>query len=366
MNRLKFLPVLAALALAIGVAFSALPQAPVYATNDVTICHKPTPSQGTWTTITVSLNALPAHLAHGDSLGACPPPPATATPVPPVDLCANIPGNQATVPVGLIKVGPNCVPPLPTATPVPPTPVPPTPIPPTPVPPTPVPPTPVPPTPIPPTPVPPTPIPPTPVPPTTTTTGCEQFVGVFNNVSYNGAWANVVRVNNVVTSVVLNAGCAPLTFTTLECEFLSAGYQVANYFGQVGAGWYSVTRVNGAITQAVPAPNCGQQSICEYLSSGILNYGLYNLPNGYYGYNSYAGYFGAPVYQTTAGWYLVTRVNGVIMSAVTSSGCGPQPTAVPQVAATPQIILVPAPVIPAAPRPAIAPPRTGDGGLLAD
>jgi len=31
----------------------------------ITICHK-------GNTITISISALPAHLAHGDTLGACP------------------------------------------------------------------------------------------------------------------------------------------------------------------------------------------------------------------------------------------------------------------------------------------------------
>jgi hypothetical protein len=36
----------------------------------VTICHRT--GNGNWHTITVSCNALPAHLRHGDILGACP------------------------------------------------------------------------------------------------------------------------------------------------------------------------------------------------------------------------------------------------------------------------------------------------------
>ena len=50
-----------------------IPWSSANAVNDkVTICHvvPPTPE-----TITVSESALPAHLAHGDTLGACPTPP---------------------------------------------------------------------------------------------------------------------------------------------------------------------------------------------------------------------------------------------------------------------------------------------------
>ncbi len=37
----------------------------------VTICHIPPGNAGKPQTITVSANALPAHLAHGDFLGPC-------------------------------------------------------------------------------------------------------------------------------------------------------------------------------------------------------------------------------------------------------------------------------------------------------
>ena len=37
----------------------------------VTICHVPSGNPGNAHTITVSVNALPAHLAHGDSCGPC-------------------------------------------------------------------------------------------------------------------------------------------------------------------------------------------------------------------------------------------------------------------------------------------------------
>jgi hypothetical protein len=67
--------------------------APVYAKHTpVTICHKPgTPAEHT---LTVDDNAVPAHLAHGDTLGPCPTSPTptaspssqpTATPEPSAD-----------------------------------------------------------------------------------------------------------------------------------------------------------------------------------------------------------------------------------------------------------------------------------------
>jgi ABC-type sugar transport system substrate-binding protein len=38
----------------------------------VTICHHTGSETNPFVTITVSRNALPAHLAHGDTLGPCP------------------------------------------------------------------------------------------------------------------------------------------------------------------------------------------------------------------------------------------------------------------------------------------------------
>jgi ABC-type sugar transport system substrate-binding protein len=38
----------------------------------VTICHHTGSQTNPFVTITVSRNALPAHLAHGDTLGPCP------------------------------------------------------------------------------------------------------------------------------------------------------------------------------------------------------------------------------------------------------------------------------------------------------
>ncbi len=39
--------------------------------SKVTICHMPPGNPGNSVTITVSTNAVPAHLAHGDTLGPC-------------------------------------------------------------------------------------------------------------------------------------------------------------------------------------------------------------------------------------------------------------------------------------------------------
>ena len=45
--------------------------APAYAGNTVQVCHIPPDDPANFHTITVSENALPAHLAHGDLLGGC-------------------------------------------------------------------------------------------------------------------------------------------------------------------------------------------------------------------------------------------------------------------------------------------------------
>ncbi len=39
--------------------------------NTVTICHLPPGNPSNVQTITISVNALPAHLAHGDAIGQC-------------------------------------------------------------------------------------------------------------------------------------------------------------------------------------------------------------------------------------------------------------------------------------------------------
>src|SRR5712691_8826114 len=67
--------VFAAAALAgIGFARSAI-SAEQYQYGKVTICHHTHSKKNPTVTITISKNALPAHLKHGDTLGPCPPAP---------------------------------------------------------------------------------------------------------------------------------------------------------------------------------------------------------------------------------------------------------------------------------------------------
>lgn len=64
-------------------------------TAKVTICHIPPGNPANAHTITVSEKAVPAHLAHGDTLGPClPPPPPTATcAAPQIDRCIDVDGT---------------------------------------------------------------------------------------------------------------------------------------------------------------------------------------------------------------------------------------------------------------------------------
>ena len=68
--------VVAVLAIAIG-ALGAAASLNADSQGKVDICHIPPGNPDNAHTINVSVNAVPAHLAHGDFLGACeaPPPP---------------------------------------------------------------------------------------------------------------------------------------------------------------------------------------------------------------------------------------------------------------------------------------------------
>lgn len=310
--RLKYLT-LPIIALAIGLAIHFAPTQQAMAggnEDNVTICHHTSSAQNTWVTITINQNALQTHLGHGDTLGHCPPlptatsipptrvpPTATSVPptsTPPVDVCRNLEGIQTSPPAGYIVLESGrcvladclnseryrnahpteCNPP--TATNVPPTA---------------------------------TPIPATPTPLPVTLTQCEQYSGFIGGVQFFGVWANVTRVNGVVTSAFLAPGCAPVTATT--CEFLSQN-QFNNY--------------------------------------GLVNFGIFQAP-------------------LINGWFLVTRTNGAISGAQPSTpNCLPiaPPIATPVIVTVERVVQVPVPVSVPAKAGLIAPPRTGDGGLLSD
>ncbi len=77
----------------------------------VTICHATGSASNPYVTITVSVNAVPAHRAHHQGRDIIPATVGCVPPPVPVDVCPNIPGDQPTVPVGFVKdpLG-NCVP----------------------------------------------------------------------------------------------------------------------------------------------------------------------------------------------------------------------------------------------------------------
>ena len=54
----------------VGVGQSAIGAAQYQYGKKITICHKAGPKK--WVTLTVSVNAWPAHSRHGDTLGKCP------------------------------------------------------------------------------------------------------------------------------------------------------------------------------------------------------------------------------------------------------------------------------------------------------
>jgi len=80
----------------------------------ITICHYPPDNPDARHTIEIAESALEAHLAHGDTIGACEDEPELEPE--PVDVCSNIDGVQETIPAGMIHDGEgNCVEPEPEA-----------------------------------------------------------------------------------------------------------------------------------------------------------------------------------------------------------------------------------------------------------
>ncbi len=68
---MKTLPLLAVAAAALCMIFSPVPVATATPNDKVVICHIPPGNPDNAQTITVGSDAVAAHLAHGDVLGAC-------------------------------------------------------------------------------------------------------------------------------------------------------------------------------------------------------------------------------------------------------------------------------------------------------
>jgi hypothetical protein len=82
----------------------------------VTICHATGSATNAYVTITISENAVAAHRAHQGREDIIPATTGCVVPPPPIDLCPNIAGDQATVPAGMVidPLTGNCVtPPVP-------------------------------------------------------------------------------------------------------------------------------------------------------------------------------------------------------------------------------------------------------------
>ncbi|MGY2082601.1 hypothetical protein [Blastococcus sp. SYSU DS0539] len=77
----------------------------------ITICHSTGSAENPYVSITVSEKALAGHVEHGDDIIPAPPTGCPTSTTPPVDLCPNIAGDQATVPPGMaIDPAGNCMP----------------------------------------------------------------------------------------------------------------------------------------------------------------------------------------------------------------------------------------------------------------
>ena len=95
-------------ALALGAPASAAPA------GKTTICHATGSEKNPYVRITLSNDALAAHYVHQDGRDLVPAPetcPATTVPPPGVDVCPNLPGDQAVVPDQFVRdAAGNCVP----------------------------------------------------------------------------------------------------------------------------------------------------------------------------------------------------------------------------------------------------------------